>query len=240
MNQVHNLKYALVTGSSSGLGRELISNLLAEEIFVFGVSLNGLNLEHENYTDILCDISDEEAVEELFQIIAEKTSSIHYLIHFAGAFQMAPFIHHTNEENLNLLNNNILGAMNLFRCFFPYLVEDESHLILFTDPASSKGLANLASYGATQAAVLNLFESLKEEWGYLNIRFSSLIVDPIDSTLWDNFEFEVPREKMLTVDEVVSVLMMVILSPKNMEFPRMQIKNIRMREDRNLNDVKLV
>lgn len=229
MNQIDNQKYALVTGSSSGLGRELISNLLAEEIIVFGVSLNGLNLDHENYTDILCDLTDEAAVEELFQIIAEKTNSLHHIIHLAGLFQMAPFLEHSKEENLNLMNTNILGAMNLFKHSFSYLVEDESHLILFTNPASIKGLSNLSSYGATQAAVLNLFESLKEEWGHLNVRFSSLIVDPIDSTLWEQLEVEVPREKMFTIDEVISVLMMVVTASNNMEFPRFQIKNIKNR-----------
>lgn len=229
MNQIDNQKYALVTGSSSGLGRELISNLLAEEIIVFGVSLNGLNLDHENYTDILCDLTDEVAVEELFQIIAEKTNSLHHIIHLAGLFQMAPFLEHSKEENLNLMNTNILGAMNLFKHSFSYLVEDESHLILFTNPASIKGLSNLSSYGATQAAVLNLFESLKEEWGHLNVRFSSLIVDPIDSTLWEQLEVEVPREKMFTIDEVISVLMMVVTASNNMEFPRFQIKNIKNR-----------
>lgn len=229
MNQVHNQKYALVTGSSSGLGRELISNLLSEDIVVFGVSLNGLNLEHENYTDILCDLTDEEAVEELFQIISEKTSSLHHLIHLAGLFQMAPFLDHSSAENLDLLKTNILGAMNLFKHSFQYLVEDETHLILFTNPASISGLSNLSSYGATQAAVLNLFESLKEEWGHLNVRFSSLIVDPVDSTLWEQLEIEVPREKMFTIDEVVSVIMMVVASPNTMEFPRFQIKNIRNR-----------
>lgn len=229
MNQNHNQKYALVTGSSSGLGRELISSLLAEEMVVFGVSLDGLNLDHENYTDILCDLTDEEAVEELFQIISEKTSSLHHIVHLAGLFQMAPFLDHSKEENLNLLKTNVLGVMNLFKHTFSYLVEDETHLILFTNPASISGLSNLSSYGATQAAVLNLFESLKEEWGHLNIRFSSLIVDPIDSTLWEELEIEVPREKMFTIDEVVSILMMVVAAPNTMEFPRFQIKNIRNR-----------
>lgn len=230
MNQMHNQKFALVTGSSSGLGRELIANLLAEEIVVFGVSLNGINLEHENYTDILCDLTDEEAVEELFQIISEKTSSLHHVIHLAGLFQMAPFLDHSKEENLNLLQTNVLGAMNLFKHVFSYLVEEESHLILFTNPASISGLSNLSGYGATQAAVLNLFESLKSEWNHLGFRFSSLIVDPVDSTLWDQLEIEVPREKMFTIDEVLSVLMMVISAPKSMEFPRFQIRNIRNHE----------
>ncbi len=229
MNKVQNHKYALVTGSSSGLGRELILNLLAEEMVVFGVSLNGQNIDHENYIDILCDLVDEEAVEELFQIISEKTSSLHCVLHLAGHFQMAPFLEHSKDENLNLLKNNVLGLMNLFKHIFSYLLEDETHLVLFTNPASVSGLANLSSYGATQAAVLNLFESLKEEWGHLNIRFSSLIVDPVDSTVWDDIELEIPREKMFSIDEVVSVLMMVISSPRNMEFPRFQIKNVHNR-----------
>ena len=69
-------KTALVTGSSSELGREIVENLIANGYEVFGVSLEGFSLEHDSYNDVLCDLSDESAVEELFEIVSEKNRGI--------------------------------------------------------------------------------------------------------------------------------------------------------------------
>lgn len=222
-------KYALITGATSGIGQELIQNLLNDGWFVFGVSLNGLMIDHEAYTDVLCDLRDEEAVEELFQIVSEKTAELQLVVHLAGLFQMSSVLDTSSRECKDLLETNVIGSFHLFKHVFNYLIEDISHLVVITNPASVGSLSNLGTYGASQSGMLHLFESLKEEWGHLNYRFSSLIIDPVNSTLWDQLELEVPREEMLSIEDVNQVIMMVINSPENIEFPRLVVKNVKAR-----------
>ncbi len=220
-----NLKYALVTGSSSGIGQVLIQNLLQDGHIVFGASLAESLIEHENYTDIICDLSDESAVEELAAIISERTQDLHLVIHLAGLFQMSPLLETSGKELKLLFETNVLGSFHLLKHLIGFMVEEETHLILASNQAAKAALPNLAGYTSSMMGQLGLFDTLKEEWAHLNLRYSNLLIDPFESTLWDNTDLEISNEFMLTIDDVAQVFMMVINSPKTIDFPRLVVRN---------------
>jgi short-subunit dehydrogenase len=60
-------QFALITGTSSGLGYEMAKLLLEEGYSVIGVSRRGTTLDHLNFIDIICDIREEAAVEEMYR-----------------------------------------------------------------------------------------------------------------------------------------------------------------------------
>ena len=68
-------KFALITGTSSGLGFEMAQFLLEEGYTVIGVSRRGTALDNPQFIDILCDIKDEASVEEMYQLISEHTDN---------------------------------------------------------------------------------------------------------------------------------------------------------------------
>ena len=90
-------KIALVTGGTSGIGKEIVLELLREGCKVITCysqnEENALKLENEvgddNLQIIKCDISNEESVIEMVNIIKEKYGSIDYLVNNAGTFILA-------------------------------------------------------------------------------------------------------------------------------------------------------
>lgn len=94
--------FALVTGSSGGLGLEICQYLLDSGYTVFGVSRTESDLDDSNFIDISCDLRDEEAVEEMFEAIGEECEGLNLIVNCAGIFEM-----YANKKRL-FLNIDLL------------------------------------------------------------------------------------------------------------------------------------
>ena len=105
-------RYALITGTSSGLGLEMARSLLDQGYSVFGISRSGSLIEHSEYTDIVCDIRSEVSVEEMYDIIRETTEELHLIINNAAVFEMSLLQDTSSHEFTNHLTTNVLGGIS--------------------------------------------------------------------------------------------------------------------------------
>ena len=195
--------------------------LLEEGLTVIGISRRGTALDHPNFIDILCDIREEGAVEEMYELIAGHTDSLHLIVLNAGIFEMSPLVETSTKEFNDHFQTNVLGAFHILKHASDFLVEDETHIVTISSIASKKGMANISAYSASKFALNGMIESLREEWEHLNVRFSTLMPGAILTPIWDEIEDDLPRDQMLTIDEFMHVFQMVVNSPSNMQFPEL-------------------
>lgn len=212
-------QFALITGTSSGLGFEMTQFLLEEGYTVIGVSRRGTALDHPQFIDILCDIKDEASVEEMYELIAEHTEKLHLIVLNAGIFEMSPLIETSTKEFSDHLITNVVGAFHILKHSNDFLVEDETHIVTVSSIASKKGLANISAYSASKAGLNGMIESLREEWSHLGIRFSTLMPGAIATPIWDEGDMEMARDQMMATDDFMHVFQMVTRSPKHVQFP---------------------
>ncbi|MDO9334130.1 MAG: SDR family oxidoreductase [Dehalococcoidales bacterium] len=211
----------MITGTSSGLGYEMAQYLLEEGLSVIGVSRRGTALDHPNFIDILCDIREESAVEEMYELVAGHTDSLHLIVLNAGIFEMSPLVETSTKEFSDHLTTNVVGAFHILKHASDFLVEDETHIITISSIASKKGLANISAYSASKFALNGMIESLREEWEHLNVRFSTLMPGAIATPIWDEVEEDLPRDQMLSTEDFMHVFQMVVNSPAHMQFPEL-------------------
>jgi 3-oxoacyl-[acyl-carrier protein] reductase len=214
-------QFALITGTSSGLGYEMAQFLLEEGYTVIGVSRRGTSLDHPNFIDILCDIRDEAAVEEMYELIAGHTDALHTIILNAGIFEMSPLVETSTKEFNDHLSTNVVGSFHILKHASDFLVEDHTHIVTISSLAAKKGLANISAYSASKFALNGMIESVKEEWEHLGVRFSTLMPGAIYTPLWDQESEDLPRDQMLSMTDFMHVFQMVVTSPHNMQFPEM-------------------
>lgn len=218
---MRNNEYALITGTSSGLGYEMAQFLLVEGFNVIGVSRRGTALDHPNFIDILCDIREEGAVEEMYEIVAGHTDSLHLIVLNAGIFEMSPLVETSTKEFNDHFSTNVVGSFHILKHASDFLVGDETHIITISSIASKKGLANISAYSASKFALNGMIESLREEWGHLNVRFSTLMPGAILTPIWDESEEDLPRDQMMSMNDFMHVFQMVVNSPAHMQFPEL-------------------
>lgn len=214
-------KFALITGTSSGLGYEMAQFLLEEGYSVIGVSRRGTAIDHPQFIDILCDIKDEPSVEEMYELIGNHTDKLNLLVLNAGIFEMSPLVETSTKEFTDHLTTNVVGAFHILKHAHEFLIEEETHIVTVSSIASKKGLANISAYSASKFALNGMIESLREEWEHFGVRFSTLMPGAIATPIWDEGDMELPRDQMMSVDDFMHVFQMITRSPNHVQFPEL-------------------
>ena len=181
---------ALVTGASSGIGRELCRQLAScnFNLIVVGRSEKSLiNLQSElqaKYTVdveiIVADLSEEAAVNQLINKISHRPIGIAVLS--AGFGTSGSFIENNLSEELNMLNVNC-RALTILSHHFGKTFTDQGYggIILLGSLVSFQGVPYAAHYAATKAYVLSLGEALYHELNPFDVDVLTACPGPVNS-----------------------------------------------------------
>ena len=213
--------FALVTGTSSGLGREIAYELLDMDYTVFGASRRGADIDHDNYIDFYCDLTREESVEDLYAGIGDVTDGLDLIVSNAGLMDFGPVSEMSSGDFKKILETNVLGAFHLLKHAPPFLVEGLTHIVHTSSLASLKGFAGVSAFSASKHALNGLIESTREEWKELGIRFSTLMPGAINTPAW-NCVLDADRDNMCGIEEFIYVFKMIVNAPATMQFPGVQ------------------
>jgi len=89
-------RIAVVTGAAGGLGRAIVDRLLEDGLHVVGVDINttallGMSADLPDFTPEACDLTDAEAIFDLFERITRKFGGVDALVNNAGTCFMSDF-----------------------------------------------------------------------------------------------------------------------------------------------------
>ncbi len=182
----------LVTGASSGIGRDMAEILCKKGHVVYAVArrenrLNELKEKYpKNIIPMVCDVSARENCFNLFEELKDKDIDI--LINNAGYGMFGKFNLTDLNRELQMIDTNIVGLHILTKLFYKQFTEKNKGYIL--NIASSAGFMMgplLSSYYASKAYVLRLSEALYRESKEMksNVIISVLCPGPV-KTEFDN------------------------------------------------------
>lgn len=193
---------ALVTGASSGIGKEMAIYLSEQGIDLILVAREQEKLEEvqkqiKTKSEIICmDLGDAENCIELYKQVGD----IDILINNAGFGTCGNFTETDLITELNMINTNICAVHTLTKLFLTEMKKKNYGYIL--NVASIAGFLpgpKMATYHATKSYVLKLTQSIYEELdkeGY-DIKISSLCPGPIKTPFLEkaNVKF---KNKLMT------------------------------------------
>lgn len=179
-------KTALITGASSGIGKEL-AQIHAEHrgnLVVVARSVDKLKslkakLEKEfgiQVKIIVKNLAFQEAPGEIYKEIKEAGIKIDYLINNAGFGGLGKFHERQLEDDLNMIKVNISALTALTRYFLPDFVHRNTGKILNVSSTAGYAPGPLqAVYYATKAYVTSFSNAISEELSDTAVTVTTLI-----------------------------------------------------------------
>ena len=169
--------YALITGASSGIGKEMARCLLSRlDIILVARNEEKLKELTKEYNKLarchfynhkvryyVCDVSKVDECKEMYQSL--KYLDIHVLINAAGFGALGEFTDIDLDREVDMINTNITGVHVLTKLFLKDMLKKDRGYIL--NVASSAGYMPgspyMATYYATKAYVLNFTRAIAKE-----------------------------------------------------------------------------
>jgi NAD(P)-dependent dehydrogenase (short-subunit alcohol dehydrogenase family) len=190
-------KIAVVTGGGTGMGRELVRQLIAEGCHVATCDIIRENLDETlavckeeapqgvRVTAHICDVSAEEQVLAMRKEVEEQhqTSHINLLFNNAGIGGGGSFVESTREEWERTFNISWDGVYYFCRTFLPMLLESSEGHIVNTSSingfrASLGGNIPHTAYSAAKFAVKGFTEALINDFRFNAPHLKASIVMP--------------------------------------------------------------
>lgn len=179
---------ALITGASSGIGRDIARYLASLNFELILVGRNQEKLEalqkelKVKSKIVIVDLADLTKVKELYVLV--KGFNIDVLINNAGFGLFGNFDETDLNKELDMINTNITAVHLLTKLFLRDMKKRDSGYILNVASMASFGPGPLmATYYATKAYVNNLTEAIYEELrrSGSNVHIASLCPGPVDT-----------------------------------------------------------
>jgi 3-oxoacyl-[acyl-carrier protein] reductase len=183
----------LITGASEGLGLAMAEYYLERGDSVIGCSRSDASIEHPHYSHFSLDVSDDEAVQMMFDALRRLDGHLDALINNAGVAGMNPVALMPPAVARRILETNVLGTFHFIRHAIRLLRRSNSgRIINMTTVAVPLNLEGEAVYAASKAAIESLTKIVAREMGAFGITCNAVGPGPAHTRLTQN----VPARKM--------------------------------------------
>jgi len=183
---------AIVTGASSGLGKEFVKILTndknIDKIFALARSKDKLDELKVNYGDKIIpysiDLSDTNNIKTFGNILEKENVNIKILINNAGFAKFCSYDDISIDETLNMINLNISGVVAMGLICIP-LMNKDSHIINIASQAAFQPVPYQNVYSATKSFVKNYSRALNMELKEKGIVVTAVCPGWIKTNLFD-------------------------------------------------------
>lgn len=173
-------KAVLITGASSGIGRNLAETLAAEGHFVYAGARRQADLDElnaiENIQAVRLDVTVQEEINAAVETIRKEGRGLYGLVNNAGVAVIGPMIEVDEDDMQFQMDVNLFGPYRVTKAFSPLLIESKGRI---TTTGSISGILSgmfAGPYSMSKHAVEGFTDSLAREMKKFGVRVS--VVEP--------------------------------------------------------------
>ena len=168
---------AIVTGGTRGLGRHIAQALAEAGAHVTVCGRNAPDDLPEGVTSRAADIRDPDQARELVEAVQAAHGRLDILVNNAGGSPQADAASASPRFFDAIVRLNLHSAMYMSQAAFaPMKARGAGAIVNIASVSGIRPSPMTAAYGAAKAGLLNLTQSLAQEWGPDGVRVNAIIV----------------------------------------------------------------
>ncbi|HSK72077.1 MAG TPA: SDR family oxidoreductase [Pyrinomonadaceae bacterium] len=166
-------KTVLITGGSRGLGLVMAREFAKEKAKIAICARNGADLERARMdlkergaevAAIVCDVRDQEQVNQMIEAVRNRFGQIDVLINNAGVIQVGPLEEQTQEDFENAMAVHYWAAYYTMSAVLPEMqARREGRIVNITSIGAKIAVPHLTPYCASKFAVAGLSSAIQAE-----------------------------------------------------------------------------
>lgn len=197
-------KYVLITGASTGIGRDAALQLSHAGFSVFAGVRKQADAESVRadgllplIIDVAKDSSVEKALEEVKKVLAEEEGrQLVAVVANAGVGNKPEPIEDAPLADIKaLFEVNVFGAVRTVQAFLPFIRASRGRVVLMSSVAGFTSTPGLGPYCMSKHALEALTASLRREVGPLGVSVSVVQPGPVDTPILDKFDLTPPSHE---------------------------------------------
>jgi len=222
------MKYALVTGSTKGIGKNIAEELLKEGYFVFVNYANDFDSakvfeeNNQNYKEKFCiinkDLSNYKNAMELCDELLQYTKELDVLILNCGITEKSQFGEISKDSWEKVMNINLNVPFYIIQKLSPYIKDDIGRIILMSSVMGKYAHSTSLAYNVSKSGVNALSNALVKYFADRRITVNSICPGFIKTPYHDNRSQEsterinnkIALHRFGTTEEITSLCMEII------------------------------
>ena len=223
-------KVVVVTGGSSGIGKEVVKLYLQKGYSVIVSGQTEAKFKdfegNENVDGVVGDLTKEETQNKIKELVETKYKRLDILVNNAGIIYLQPFLENTKEQVDKIIDINLKTPMLLTQKLFSIMVKQQfGHIVFVNSTAGKEAKPNHTMYNATKFGLVGFATSLRGEAKKNNIRVTSFHPGGVKTALYDNLKVKPDVSGFMEANKVAEVLVYLTetegLSPDEIVLTRM-------------------
>lgn len=186
------MKIAVITGASSGMGREFVRQLSKTESFdeIWVIARRLERLEElkaeigEHVRPIAADLTNERCIEEYKALLEAEKPEVAVLVNAGGYGKFDAFLNLTLEEQLGMIDLNAKALTAMTYVTLPYLKRG-SRVYQIGSLSSFQPVPYIGVYGATKAYVLSFTRAINAELRHTGIKMMAVCPGWVKTEFFD-------------------------------------------------------
>ena len=173
-------KAVLITGASTGIGRNMAETLAAKGYFVYAGARKEADLAEldaiDNIRGVRLDVTRQDDVDAAVALVKSEGRGLWALVNNAGVGTRAPVAEVTDDELAFVFGVNVTGVVRVTRAFIPLIVESKGRIVTTGSIAGIRSGAGSSVYSMSKHAVEAFTDSLAAEMADAGVQVS--IIEP--------------------------------------------------------------
>lgn len=188
----------IITGTSRGLGKNLVNYYLNKSKNVIGISRNNSSISHKNYTHCYLDVSNENDVKDFFRNVRKSYQNINCIINNAAVSYSNQILLTSAKEAENVIKINLIGSLIFIKESVKLLKKkNNGRVISVSSILSKKNLPGTSIYSVSKIALEKFIEIFRKEIENLEVSLDIINLSAIENIGMSNEISEDARNAIL-------------------------------------------